>query len=277
MKYEQVNFFRLERPIHRRGAIMGDMSSDKHKNRDRIVKLNEINNEAEGFSFSIENIMTDQITNGDIDGLTETLSRMDVDDYINHLYESEDSERDAIRTFQNLLIGTNTYCRIAAKNGEVIPLILYLISQRFTILIENADSLDYLKEYVFFDMPKEYCQAVCQYSAKDYSQTMKDIVYEISQNLTDNLTLKEIAQRHDMHPVHLARKFKTETGITFIAYINELRISLAKYYFHLDEYRLNEVVDLAGFNSHSYFTKVFKKLTGITPTKYIRQLPHLNK
>lgn len=255
---------------------MGDTLENERQMKDRIVKLKEINQEAEGFNFSIENIVTDEITKGDIDALNHTLEKIDMDEYIDHLRESEDSEQVAMRTFKNLLIGVNTYCRIAAKNGEVLPLILYLISERYTILINHADSLEFLKEHVFYKMPQQYCEAVRQYSSRNYSDSMESIVYEISQNLTDNLTLKDIAEQHDMHPVHLARKFKAETGITFIAYINEMRISLAKYYFFLNEYRLNEVVDLAGFNSHSYFTKVFKKITGITPTKYIRQLPHID-
>lgn len=249
-----------------------DDKVDNSKNNERLEKLNELNKEAEGFYFRIENIITDEITNGNLNRLEEAIDEVDIDHFINHIREVEKNEEDALRAFKNSFISVNTFCQIAAKNGKVIPLILYLIFQRYTILIENADSMEYLKENVFKKMPMEYCHAVAEFSTENYSNVMTDIVYEISQNLTSNLTLKDIAERHDMHPVHLARKFKTETGITFIAYINELRISLAKYYFHLNDHRLNEVVHLAGFNSHSYFTKVFKKLTGLTPTKYIRQL-----
>lgn len=252
---------------------MGDTAADD-LNKLRLENLQELNNEAEGFCFSIENSVNDEIRNGNLDELNETLEKIDIDYFIDHTLETEKSEEDALRSLKNTFISNNTISRIAAKNGQVPPLILYLISERYNILIENADSMNYLKENVFRQMAREYCTVVSNFSTKNYSSVMKDIVYEITQNLTSNLTLKDIADRHDMHPVHLARKFKSETGITFIAYINELRISLAKYYFHLNEYRLNEVVHLAGFNSHSYFTKVFKKLTGLTPTKYIRQLPH---
>lgn len=102
---------------------------------------------------------------------------------------------------------------------------------------------------------------------------MKEIIKFVTDHLTVDLTLKDIAEKFDMHPVHLARKFKQETGITYVSYMNNQRIFLAQYLFHLQTYELSDVAYLAGFNSHSYFTKVFKKITGLTPTKYIKQLP----
>lgn len=242
-------------------------------NRLREEMLRNINKASENFSFKLEDTITDEITNGNIEKVTETLKRISLNDFMDDMLDSIQSEEEALRAFKNLLLNINTFCRIAAKNGEVIPLILYLVYMRNNILIETSNSFEFLRDEIFLNIPREYARIVAKYSTRGYSNVMKEIVYEISQNLTKNLTLKEIASNHNIHPVHLARKFKTETGITFIAYINELRIDLAKYYFHLDEYRLSEVVHLAGFNSHSYFTKVFKKITGQTPTKYINQLP----
>lgn len=250
---------------------MGVKNEDS-KNQLRQDMLHKINRAAEGFPFRIENIVTDEITNGNLDLLEEVMAEVNIMQIVENIRNREDTEAEALRAFKNYLVSINTFCRIAAKNGKVLPLILYLISERFTITIEQSDSLDYLRDEIFHIIPRNYCKAVVDFSTIEYSDVMTDIVYEITQDLTSNLTLKEIADRHGMHPVHLARKFKTETGITFISYINELRISLAKYYFHINEHRLNEVVYLAGFNSHSYFTKVFKKITGETPTKYIRRL-----
>lgn len=254
---------------HRGSDFMGRTIDSKF----RLDMLTNINKASENLNFQIENTITDEITNGNVEVVKDTLTKVSIDEFIEELINAEESEKEALRVFKNTLISINTFCRIAAKNGEVIPLTLYLVYQRYIMLIEYSKSFEFLRDNVFYKMPTEYSEIVDHYSTRSYSETMTNIVYEISQNLTENLTLKEIASNHDMHPVHLARKFKTETGITFIAYINELRIDLAKYYFHLNEYRLNEVVHLSGFNSHSYFTKVFKKITGQTPTKYIKQLP----
>ena len=178
-----------------------------------------------------------------------------------------------MRTYKNVLLSNNTYCRLAAKNGDVLPLYLYLLSEQYNRLIESADSIEFLMENIFYQMPKDYCEFVHKYSITSYSNTMKDIIKFVTDHLTVDLTLKDIAEKFDMHPVHLARKFKQETGITYVSYMNNQRIFLAQYLFHLQTYELSDVAYLAGFNSHSYFTKVFKKITGLTPTKYIKQLP----
>lgn len=239
--------------------------------KERIDKLLQLNDDAVNFRYKIEDQATDAITEGDEAKLADTLQLIDLDKIMN--YFGQDDPVHLLRNFKNQLIIVNTYCRIAAKNGGVLPLYLHLISERFSMLIEDADSAEYLRDHVYYAIFQEYCIAVSEFSTHSYSPIMTDIVRYITENLTDNLTLTTIADKFGMHPVHLARKFKQETGTTFISYVNNQRVYLAKYYFHLGKYQLSEVATLSGFNSHSYFTKVFKKTTGDTPTQYLKQLP----
>lgn len=174
--------------------------------------------------------------------------------------------------YKNQLEHMNTYSRLAAMSGELLPYQSYILSMQNSILIDRSNSISFLKEKIFDKMCAEYSQAVRNFSTKNYSDTMKEIVQYISEHLVEELTLSNLAERYHMHPVHLARKFKQETKLTFIEYVNIMRTNLSKYFFHLDKYSLSEVAYLSGFNSHSYFTKVFKKNTGQTPTLYIKNL-----
>lgn len=236
----------------------------------RITQLKSLNSQALSNRYKLEDLTTDAIRAGDLEELDAALENLDLDKLLDGLEDAE--QGNLLRNYKNLLFSINTYCRIAAKNGEVLPLYLHLVSERYTSLIESATSVDFLNKNVFYAIYYDYCNAVNQFSTKNYSDVMTEIVRYITNNLTSNLTLKDIAEEYDMHPVHLARKFKQETGITFIGYVNQQRIFLAKYYFRLQKYQLSEVAYLSGYNSHSYFTKVFKKLTGDTPTKYIRRI-----
>lgn len=242
---------------------------------ERIDKLQKLNYDALNYRYYIEDQVTDAITAGDQSMLANTLQIIELDKVLEYL--QQDGTANKLRNVKNHLISVNTYCRIAAKNGGVLPLYLHLISERFLLLIEDSKSVEYLRKHVYFSIFEEYCQAVAHFSTSSYSEVMKKVVEFITNNLTDNLTLTDIASKYDMHPVHLARKFKQETGTTFISYINMQRVYLAKYYFHLGKYQLSEVASLSGFNSHSYFTKIFKKTTGNTPTQYLKQLPIKNK
>ena len=237
---------------------------------DRLEKLKQIKQEAMSFHYQIEDQITDAISAGDIQELTALLNTIIQN---KEMYPLARTEGESLRDIKNTLVICNTYSRIAAKNGGLDPLYIHLISERYTSLIEEAPDIEYLEDYVFSNMFMEYCEAVQQFSTNTYSSVMKEIVSYISDNLTSDMTLTSVATLFGIHPVHLARKFKQETGNTFIGFVNLQRVSLAKYYFHCGNLQMSEVADLSGFNSHSYFTKVFKKLTGITPTEYIRVLP----
>lgn len=241
----------------------------------RLNKLKELSNESMDYRYLMQDQLAKAISTGDQDMLEETLQLLDVDRVFSYL--EKDSDCDRLGAFKNNLMTVNTYARIAAKNGGVLPLYLHLIFERFSMIIRDTDSLDYLVNNVYFEIFREYCYAVVHFSTADYSSVMKEIVTYITDNLTSELTLTNIASIYGMHPVHLARKFKQETGNTFIGYVNQQRVYLAKYYFHLGDSQLSEVANLAGFNSHSYFTKVFKKITGKTPTKYLKEIPLNNK
>ncbi|WP_368644790.1 helix-turn-helix domain-containing protein [Alkalibacterium putridalgicola] len=238
---------------------------------ERLNKLKELTNESMDYRYLMQDQLAEAISSGNQEKLEETLKLIDMDRVFNYLEKENDCDR--LESFKNHLMTVNTYTRIAAKNGGVIPLYLHLIFERFSMIIKDTYSLDYLIEHVYFDIFREYCHAVVYFSTSNYSSVMKEIVTYITDNLTSELTLTNIASIYGMHPVHLARKFKQETGNTFIGYVNQQRIYLAKYYFHLGEHQLSEVANLAGFNSHSYFTKVFKKMTGKTPTKYLKEIP----
>ncbi len=238
---------------------------------ERLNKLRELTEESMDYRYIMQDQLTDAISSGNKEKLEETLNLIDIDRVFNYLKNDSDSE--LTKAFKHHLMTVNTYSRIAAKNGGVLPLYLHLIFERFSMIIKDTQSIDYLLDHVYFEMFREYCDAVVNFSTSNYSSVMKEIVTHITENLTNELTLTNIASIYGMHPVHLARKFKQETGNTFIGYVNQQRVYLAKYYFHLGDHQLSEVANLAGFNSHSYFTKVFKKMTGKTPTKYLKEIP----
>ena len=76
-----------------------------------------------------------------------------------------------------------------------------------------------------------------------------------------------------LSPAYFSDLFKKETGSNFSEYLNKVRIDNAKLLLENDDLPLIEVSLLCGFEDQSYFTKIFKKLTGTTPKKYKEQKP----
>lgn len=109
-----------------------------------------------------------------------------------------------------------------------------------------------------------------------FSPQIESVLRIIEENISNpQLSLKWIAENHVYSNVdYLSRKFQSETGHKFKEYLTSLRISKAK---EIMITRQNEsvfaIADEVGFlGNPQYFSQVFKKSTGITPSEYMKNL-----
>lgn len=92
-----------------------------------------------------------------------------------------------------------------------------------------------------------------------------EILHEQS---SESITLSEVAQQVDIHPVHLAREFRKFYGCTLGEYLRGLRIQHACRELSLSDMPLVEIALAAGFAHQAHFSRVFKRFTGMTPTEF---------
>lgn len=99
-----------------------------------------------------------------------------------------------------------------------------------------------------------------------------DVLYRslnyINNNYMKKITLEEVASYSYLSPTYFSRIFKEEMKCTFNAYVNKVRIEMSKKLLADDRIPLAEISELVGYEDQSYFSKVFKKVTGISPGKY---------
>jgi YesN/AraC family two-component response regulator len=86
-----------------------------------------------------------------------------------------------------------------------------------------------------------------------------------------DLSLDSVSSLLNISPSYLSCIFKRCTGVNFLDYITNLRISAAKEYLSDPFKSASEIASMVGYDSSSYFTRAFKKNTGLTPTEYRRQ------
>lgn len=86
--------------------------------------------------------------------------------------------------------------------------------------------------------------------------------------LSEDLTLKLLAEEVYLNPTYLGRIFKQETGESFSSYLINLRIEKAKELLRNPALKIYEVCEQVGYNDPAHFTHVFKKTVGITPQDY---------
>lgn len=90
----------------------------------------------------------------------------------------------------------------------------------------------------------------------------------IAEHYQEEISLTSAAQRVHISPVYLSRLFKKEEGINFLDYLNQYRIDIAKGLLCDVRFNVIEVAEQSGFKNTRYFSKIFKKLVGITPSEY---------
>jgi AraC-like DNA-binding protein/mannose-6-phosphate isomerase-like protein (cupin superfamily) len=100
-----------------------------------------------------------------------------------------------------------------------------------------------------------------------YNSQIQDIIHYINDNVTNDITVKHLAEHFFLSESYICRIFKTSTGTTINKYITARRISIAKSML-LNGLNINDVCLHCGFNDYSNFLKSFKKAVGVSPKKY---------
>ena len=99
------------------------------------------------------------------------------------------------------------------------------------------------------------------------------VVEYIKEHYKEKIILEDIAKQFNYSVGHLCRKFKEEVGDSIVNYIIKYRISIAmKMLFERQELSIEEIALDVGFNDVQFFDKTFKKLIGMTPGKYRKEV-----
>ncbi len=110
-----------------------------------------------------------------------------------------------------------------------------------------------------------------------HTDTIQKVMEYVSANYMKRITLNDISDHVSFSVSYLSRIFKEEKGLSLSSYINEVRIRNAKSMLLTSDIPLSSLAYCCGFDDQSYFSKVFKKLTGTTPGKYREKRGIINK
>jgi AraC-like DNA-binding protein len=90
----------------------------------------------------------------------------------------------------------------------------------------------------------------------------------IEEHSGEELSLRRVAKAVNIHPNYLSERFKQVTGMNFVEYVARTRFTEACRLLHDGDLRISEIAFTAGFQSLSQFNRVFKRLSGKSPTQY---------
>lgn len=100
------------------------------------------------------------------------------------------------------------------------------------------------------------------------SSFVEDAVLYIHENFSGHLTLTETARHCAVSPEHLSRVFRRETGFGFNEYVNIYRLKRAESILKNGSYQsIAQVAGLCGFPDSNYFSKAYRRMYGLPPSK----------
>ena len=94
----------------------------------------------------------------------------------------------------------------------------------------------------------------------------------IVEHVEERLTLNNVASSFGVSPNYLSQLFKKYSEIGFSEYISQQKIARAKELMADGTLKIYEIAERLGFESAFYFSKVFKKVTGLSPRDYMQTL-----
>ena len=107
-----------------------------------------------------------------------------------------------------------------------------------------------------------------QSSAASADHIVSSVQTYISAHYGEQLSLDQLAQQFYLSSSYLSRLFKRETGTTLTTYLQNVRIEAAKNLLRTTALKSYEVAERVGINDPVYFSRIFKKITGLKPKDY---------
>jgi two-component system response regulator YesN len=84
----------------------------------------------------------------------------------------------------------------------------------------------------------------------------------------ESMTISRISENTHLSPAYLSYMFKKSTGQTLIKYINDYRIEKSKELLQDKKLKISNIAIRVGCGDSNYFTKIFRKACGLTPSEY---------
>lgn len=133
--------------------------------------------------------------------------------------------------------------------------------------VMNADSNQELRSW-FVDKFRECAANISTKKDEHENRLVRRAQEYIQENFHKDLSLDELSKELDISPYYFSKLFKEETGSNFVEYVTNLRMSRAKELLKDLGRSMKEICVEIGYSDPNYFSRIFKKNFGITPTEY---------
>lgn len=120
----------------------------------------------------------------------------------------------------------------------------------------------------FIEQYEQLISMAQEWAQNRFSGKIRYIRSYVKKNYAKDITLNLLAEELGMNAIYLSSYFKKEMGMTFSAYLTDVRIEKAIELLKQGDYKIYEISEMVGYQTVQYFNKVFKRKTGKNPKDF---------
>lgn len=224
--------------------------------------------QSKGYPIENERQLQEHIRTGDKEAAQELLNELLV-----HIYSHAGNDYDRIKSrVRELLV---LMSRAAIDGGADVDEIFNLC-YRYEREVDTFGNVEALNRWIGAILHK-FISFVFDFNDIKHQNVIFKTTAYIKEHLTDKLSLDQAAEQVYLSKSYFCRIIKDELGCTFTEYVNRLRIERSKTLLRGTGMPIAEIACAVGFDDQSYFTRIFKKQTGMAPGKYREQRSQKNR
>lgn len=251
--------------------------------------IDKINNSLEEASYTLNKMESEKVLH--IYDISESSTI-----YVEYTYT--DIKADEMRIIQLIEIGSrealveelNSFFRklerkflnsVVDTKNIIIELMVMVLSNSYRNNLEEADVgystyLSEIKQFEGLMQLENWCiRKIVNISGKiknkknlHVSKVVTKAIKYIDEKYYKDISLDEVSKEVSISPQYFSAIFKDQIGLNFVEYLGIKRIEVAKNLLREKEYSVKEICYKVGYNDPNYFSRVFKKIAGVSPTEF---------
>lgn len=197
------------------------------------------------------------------EGNKEAAQRL-LNELLARLYASAGNDLEQVKPcVRELLVLMNR----AAIDGGADSDEIFSLCYRYEREVDSLQSIEDMNRWLGMIL-HQFIGFVFDFGAIKHQNIIFKATAYIKEHLAERITLDQVASHVYLSKSYFCRIIKTGLGCTFTEYVNRLRIERSKTLLRNSQMSIAEISLAVGFDDQSYFTRIFKKLTGCSPGKY---------
>jgi AraC-like DNA-binding protein len=219
------------------------------------------NAESHAYSYPInkEKELMDTIAAGDKKNAQQLLNEI-----LGHIFFSSGGKMEIIRARVLELV---VVLSRAALDGGADMQHIFGLNFKYLGEVSALETIEDLSVWLSTLMNR-FTESVFNWADIKHVDTIYKAIAFIRENYASKITLEDVSAYVYLSPSYFSKIFKDEMHTSFNSYLNKIRIDNAKRMLVNEDVNIIDISNLVGYEDQSYFSKVFKNVTGVTPGKY---------